>query len=264
VYDEVSRANPDASIGRVRSVLGAFLYSGDDVDKPVRVLSGGERARVALARLLINPGNLLLMDEPTNHLDLASSVSLAESLRSYDGTIIFVSHNRGLIKSLATRIWNIEHQAVETYAGTLDEYLYTCAQRLGADVQPAAVAEKAVLSEVVTADTQGAANKRKRADERERKREEAARRKRRHELIGPLEKRIASLEERISKLEVEQKQRGEDLSDPAVYDDAKRRNELLNAYQKGSGKLEQLTARWENAVEELESAESKLAAEEAS
>ncbi len=263
VFEEVSRANQDASIGRVRSVLGAFLYSGDDVDKPVRILSGGERARVALARLLINPGNLLLMDEPTNHLDLASAESLAQSLASYDGTIVFVSHNRSLIRSLATRIWNIEHQAVETYGGTLDEYLFSSAQRLGADMAPAPVASKASkTSKASTAQPGGPSDdapKRKRSSDRDRKREEASRRKRRHQLIGPLEKRIASLEDRISKLEVQQKQRGEELSDPAVYDDAERRNNLLSAYQKASDKLEQLTTRWEAAVEELERAEQTLA-----
>ncbi len=125
VYDEVRLANPDASIGQVRSVLGAFLFSGDDVDKPISVLSGGERARVALARLLIKPGNFLLMDEPTNHLDLESSESLAQSLAGYDGTIVFVSHNRRLIRTLANAIWNIEDGTVEPYPGTLDEYMYS-------------------------------------------------------------------------------------------------------------------------------------------
>ena len=113
---------------------------GDDVEKPAKVLSGGERARVALARLLRRPGNLLLMDEPTNHLDLASSESLAQSLTTFDGTLVFVSHNRSLIRTLATKIWNVEDGRVETYPGTLDEYMYSMAERR----QAVAVAEAGV------------------------------------------------------------------------------------------------------------------------
>jgi ATP-binding cassette subfamily F protein 3 len=105
-------------------VLGAFLFRGDDVDKKIGVLSGGERARVALARMLMRPGNCMLMDEPTNHLDLASSEALAESLASYDGTLLFVSHNRSFVKRLATQIWNLEDGQLEVYPGSLEEYLY--------------------------------------------------------------------------------------------------------------------------------------------
>src|SRR5262245_54764687 len=129
VYEVVQRAAPETPPARVRSILGAFMFSGDDIDKPVKVLSGGEKARVALARLLVWPGNLLLMDEPTNHLDLASSESLAASLQTFDGTLVFVSHNRSLIRTLATKIWNVEEGRVEIYPGTLDEYLYSMAQR---------------------------------------------------------------------------------------------------------------------------------------
>src|SRR3954469_10232901 len=129
VYEVVQRAAPETPPARVRAILGAFMFSGDDTDKPVKVLSGGEKARVALARLMVAPGNLLLMDEPTNHLDLASSESLAASLETFDGTLVFVSHNRSLIRGLATKIWNVEDQRVETYPGTLDEYLYSMSQR---------------------------------------------------------------------------------------------------------------------------------------
>src|SRR6185436_6060866 len=129
VFEVVSRANPEAGVSRVRSICGAFMFSGDDVDKPVKVLSGCERARVALARLCVDPGNLVLMDEPTNHLDLESSESLARSLTTFDGTLVFVSHNRSLVRTLATRIWNVEGGGVETYPGTLDEYLYSMSER---------------------------------------------------------------------------------------------------------------------------------------
>ena len=129
VFQEVALQDPEAGQTRVRSILGAFLFSGDDVDKKIAVLSGGERARVALAKLLIKPGNLLLMDEPTNHLDLESSESLAESLTRYDGTLLFVSHNRSFVRTLATKIWNVHDGIVEIYPGTLDEYLASARER---------------------------------------------------------------------------------------------------------------------------------------
>src|SRR5690606_5507890 len=101
ILQTVSAANSSANETRVRTLLGALLFHDEDVDKPIAVLSGGERARVALARLLVDPGNVLLMDEPTNHLDLDSSDRLAEALRGYDGTLLFVSHNRSFIRAIA-------------------------------------------------------------------------------------------------------------------------------------------------------------------
>jgi ATP-binding cassette subfamily F protein 3 len=250
IYEVIQRAAPDAPPARVRSMAGAFMFSGDDIDKPIKVLSGGERARVALARLCIAPGNLLLMDEPTNHLDLASSESLAQSLTTYDGTLVFVSHNRSLIRTLATRIWNVEDGKVETYPGTLDEYMYSQAQRreaLGAgdDAAPAKSAPAA---------------KSTRQDDKERKRREAELRQKRATKLGPLEKQVAQLEERIGVLEAEQKVRSAELADPTVYDDAARRNKLLADYQSASDKLEELTGRWETAMAQLEAARAEFEA----
>ncbi len=252
IYQAVAQVAGDAPPARIRSILGAFLFSGDDVEKPIAVLSGGERARVALARLMLKPGNVVLMDEPTNHLDLESSESLADSLTTFDGTLIFVSHNRSLIRKLATRIWNVEAGGVETYPGTLDEYLYSCALR-AAGTEPAATSSK----------TAEPAKKRTREDEKSRKRREAELRKRRSQKIGPVQKRVTELEQRIAALESEQAGRSKLLSDPAVYADAPRRDELLGAFQRDQVKLEELTTRWEAAAEELETLESELAAEEA-
>jgi ATP-binding cassette, subfamily F, member 3 len=256
VEEEVARANPDALPARVRGVLGAFLFSGEDVDKKVAVLSGGERARVALARLLIKPGNLLLMDEPTNHLDLESSEELAESLAGFDGTIVFVSHNRSLVRRLATRIWNVADRTVETYSGTLDEYMYSCRARLDENAD-SAVGSPAVADE----SGEGARPVRTREDEKTRKRKEAAERQKRAALIGPIASRIQSLEQRIGELEKAQGERGAALSDPAVYADDKRRRTLLSEYQDAAAKIEELTARWEAATEELEAAERRMAAD---
>jgi ATP-binding cassette subfamily F protein 3 len=256
VYEVVQRASPDTPPARVRSILGAFMFSGDDVDKPVKVLSGGEKARVALARLLVKPGNLLLMDEPTNHLDLASSESLAASLGTFDGTLVFVSHNRSLIRSLATRIWNVEDQRVETYPGTLDEYLYSMAQRR------LAVAADDVAGAGPRRDPRGAITAKpatSREDDKARKRREAEARQKRSAKLGPLEKQVAQLEERIGALEAEQKARSAELADPTVYDDAARRNKLLGDYQSAQDKLDELNARWERAAEELEAAKAELA-----
>jgi ATP-binding cassette subfamily F protein 3 len=255
VYEVVQRAAPDSPPARVRSILGAFMFSGDDTDKPVKVLSGGEKARVALARLLVAPGNLLLMDEPTNHLDLASSEALTASLGTFDGTLVFVSHNRSLIRSLATQIWNVEDQRVEVYPGTLDEYMYSMAQRRIA----LATAEDAPRRDARGAVPQPAAAAAKsREDDKARKRREAEARQKRSVKLGPLEKTVAQLEERISVIEAEQKTRSAELADPAVYDEAARRNKLLSDYQTASDKLEELTARWEAAMAELEAAKAEL------
>jgi ATP-binding cassette subfamily F protein 3 len=259
----VALANPDALPARVRAILGAFLFSGDDAEKKVSVLSGGERARVALARLLIRPGNVLLMDEPTNHLDLESSEELAESMTSYDGTMVFVSHNRGLIRRLATRIWNVSDGAVETYGGTLDEYMDSCRRRLDevADVDEGGDDGDAAGARAAGAAADGA--RKSRADERARKRREAEERQRRAVKLGPITKRIESLEQRISELEQAQGKRGAELSDPAVYADERRRRQLLGEYQESAAKLEELTARWEASHEELAVLEAELAAVEA-
>ncbi|HEY0481999.1 MAG TPA: ABC-F family ATP-binding cassette domain-containing protein [Kofleriaceae bacterium] len=254
VYEVVQRAAPDTPPARVRSILGAFMFSGDDVDKPVKVLSGGEKARVALARLMVAPGNLLLMDEPTNHLDLASSESLAASLGTFDGTLVFVSHNRSLIRTLATRIWNVEDQRVEVYPGTLDEYMYSMAQRRIA----VATADTTVRRDPRGAIPSQAQAAKSRDDDKARKRREAEARQKRSVKLGPLEKTVAQLEDRISVLEAEQKARAAELADPSVYDEAARRNRLLSDYQTASDKLEELTARWEAAMAQLEAAKAEL------
>jgi ATP-binding cassette subfamily F protein 3 len=270
VYEVVLRAAPETPPARVRSILGAFMFSGDDIEKPIKVLSGGEKARVALARLLVAPGNLLLMDEPTNHLDLASSESLAASLGTFDGTLVFVSHNRSLIRTLATRIWNVEDQRVETYPGTLDEYMYSMAERRIAIAAADDTRRRDPRGAVARSGKQepdagasagagaGGAGPLPRDKDKERKRREAEARQKRSVKLGPLEKTVAQLEDRIAALEAEQKTRSVELADPAVYDEAARRNKLLSDYQAATDKLEELTGRWEAAMAALEAAKAEL------
>jgi ATP-binding cassette subfamily F protein 3 len=254
VFEEIYGHSKDAGMTRVRTLLGAFLFSGDDVEKRVRVLSGGERARVALAKMLVDPGNVLLMDEPTNHLDLESSEALAEALASFDGTLVFVSHNRSFIRRLATKIWNVADGTVRVYPGTLDEYMESAQRRL--DEGDGAPRQAGTPKRDEGTDRGDA--KRSRADERERKRREAEERQARARKINPLQKRVAELEKRIAELEAEQRDRNAELEKPEVYGNDERRFKILAEMQTAAAKLEELTARWMGVHEELEQAEAEM------
>ena len=238
VLQEVSYASDGTSIERVRSVLGALLFGDRTVDKLVSVLSGGERARVALAKILVRPGNVLLMDEPTNHLDLQTSEALTEALATYDGTLLFVSHNRAFIRRLATKLWVVHDGGVESYPGTLDDYLWSCQER---DVVPAtATAIKPV------------AQKRSRQARKEQRRKEAELRAKQNQGVKPLEKRVGELEQNIADLERKIAEHNEALSDPAVYDDAERRDTLLREVQEAQGELDRSFAQWTASNEKLD------------
>ncbi len=123
VLEEIELAAPDAQTSRLRTILGSFLFSGDTVEKKVAVLSGGEKARLALAKMLARPAALLCMDEPTNHLDLASKEVLEEALSGFTGTIVFISHDRYFINRIATQVVEVDHGYLTTHLGTYDDYL---------------------------------------------------------------------------------------------------------------------------------------------
>ena len=123
VFNEIMADAPVPMVPKLRNILGSFLFSGDDIEKSVTVLSGGERNRLALAKLLLRPANLLLLDEPTNHLDLQSKQILLDSLNKYKGTIVFVSHDRYFVDALATRILEVGAGSVESYIGNYEDFL---------------------------------------------------------------------------------------------------------------------------------------------
>ncbi len=124
MLDDIGRSAPRIPQTELRSLLGCFLFSGDDVFKPLGVLSGGERNRYALARLLVSPANFLLLDEPTNHLDMRAKEVLLEAIRSFSGTVVFVSHDRAFIDALATRVFEIRDGFVHVYTGNYEDYLW--------------------------------------------------------------------------------------------------------------------------------------------
>jgi ATP-binding cassette subfamily F protein 3 len=124
VWEEVYSVAPNYIVPQLRTLLGCFLFSGDSIEKPVSVLSGGERSRLVLCRLLLSPANCLLLDEPTNHLDIRSKDILMDSLRDYEGTLVFVSHDRYFLDGLATKVLEIGNQRAIPYLGNYEDYLF--------------------------------------------------------------------------------------------------------------------------------------------
>lgn len=201
IYEELLADAPLAEVPRLRDLLGAFLFSGDDIHKRVGVLSGGEKNRLALAKMLLRPSNLLLLDEPTNHLDLMSKEILLEALKKFSGSIVFVSHDRHFVDSLATRVVEVKDGNVSSYQGNYGDYL-EC-------VSANAAGGKGICQEVLSAsqgETASAKNDRmrKREEDRQKQRENRARQKKIEEieaLIEQSEHDLRLLEEKMSRPE---------------------------------------------------------------
>jgi len=251
ILAEVSQIVPNAGTSFVRGVCGAFLFPGDDVEKPISVLSGGEKARVALARILVKPGNLMLMDEPTNHLDLLSSEVLVKALCDYNGTLVFVSHNQSLINSLATKIWDVSDQKVEEYPGSFEEYIDHL-NRNRDMLQGEAGAQKSADKSSTRQDN----GDKKTA--KEQRRIKAERRKIVSQKLGPIKKELAKIERRIDELEKREKTVSRELSDPKIYQDIQQSEPLMIEYSKIKTELGGLLKKWEYQQELLEAAQKEL------
>src|SRR5512138_1608865 len=241
VLDTLWDLVPDRGEAYVRGVAGSFLFSGDDVDKKVGVLSGGERARVALAKLLLVPANLLLLDEPTNHLDLDSSEALIEALKGYGGTLLFVSHNRSFVNQLATVIWEVKDGGILPFPGNLDDWWYH-QKRLAAE---AAASGEPAAGGAAGDGRDGAPS------ERDRRRAEAEARNARYRLEKPIRDEIAALEARIALLEKEEREATAALADPALYEDFAKAKPVMDRQRAAKDELAGLYAAWETAQERL-------------
>ncbi|HEX4822845.1 MAG TPA: ABC-F family ATP-binding cassette domain-containing protein [Candidatus Polarisedimenticolaceae bacterium] len=213
---------------RLRTLLGSFLFSGDDVDKKVGVLSGGEKARLALARLLIRPSNLLLLDEPTNHLDLASREVLEDALDEYEGALVVISHDRYFINRVATTIAEVGGGAAVVFPGDYDTFL-----------ERHVPAETAMVEEAKKADPKKDA-KRQEAEERNRR---YRLRKSHEEKIGPVESEIDRLETRTRAIDTLQ-------ADPDLYRDPERAREIGREKVEIADRLTELYATWERLAAE--------------
>jgi len=248
VIQEVYSTVPDATVGFIRNVCGAFLFSGEDVEKVIGVLSGGEKARVSLAKLLVRPGNLMVMDEPTNHLDISSSEALITALSEYNGTLLFVSHNQSFINRLATKIWDIRDQDVVEYPGNLKDY----------DNYTASRAEGSEINSGQGVNGSGEIPAKKAQDRKKEKREEAERRKLVYDTLKPIQEKVAQLEGRIEGLESRKETLEKTLADPDFFSDNNRSVPLLSEYKTLREELDGLLLKWEQNLSRLETVKKEL------
>ncbi len=245
ILDTVYHTAVDMTVTQVRSLLGAFLFSGDDVEKNVRVLSGGEKSRVALARMLVRPANLMLLDEPTNHLDISSQEVLQEAMAQYEGTIIIVSHNRFFVNSFVNKVLEIRDGRGTIYEGNVDDYLEF---RRKEDAETAPVA---VQAEQGDQNGQG-------GDKKAERRRRAQQRQQLNEKIGPWKKKSAAAEQEIEKQERRKAELEELMADPDLYSDKERWAATSKEYSQVERHLERAYQKWEEAQEAIESIEQDL------
>jgi len=209
-----------------RSILGSFLFSNEDVDKKVKVLSGGERARVALCKLLLKPINLLIMDEPTNHLDITSKNLLKKALQEYDGTLILVSHDRDFLSNLTDKVYEFYDKNIKEYIGDIDVFL-----------------KEKKLNNLKQLEKQYEAN----ANTKNKKSEKNTKKQ-----INLLSKKISSLERQIEKLENNQKNDDFILSDPIEFKKLSKSNDFFQKYENRKNKINNLLDEWNCQIELLE------------
>lgn len=223
IFQEISDDYPDLNNTRIRNVLAAFLFTGDDVFKLIGDLSGGERGRVSLAKLMLSEANFLILDEPTNHLDMDSKEILENALNSYSGTVLYVSHDRYFINQTATRIIDLNQKQLVNYIGNYDYYLEK--KEL---LSPAAVSSDSSVSQSAS---EG------KTDWKQQKEEQANKRKRENEL-KKTEEEISSIEERITSID-------EQMASPEVCTDVGKCMELQKEKDTLSERLEVLYEKWE-------------------
>lgn len=237
LFDELQDAYPDLNNTQIRNTLAAFLFTNDDVFKYIRDLSGGERGRVSLAKLMLSNANFLILDEPTNHLDMVSKEILENALNSYTGTVLYVSHDRYFINTTATRIIELVGQTTVNYIGNYDYYI----EKKDALTAAALAGKPADSSSTVSAAQKNAQKESAKADWKQSKEEQALLKKKKNEL-KKTEERITVIEDRLKAIE-------EESALPEVCTDTARLLELHKESTKLSEELDTLYEKWEELSE---------------
>ena len=240
VFGELASVSPDDMRPRLRALLGAFLFSGDDVDKKVSVLSGGEKSRLVFARMLLNPANLLLLDEPTNHLDVSAREVLEQALKRFEGTVCFVSHDRSFMNAIATKVLEVENGHVRTYLGTYGDYVWKKEQETEDAARGGAVTEEVGGSGAGAGPGSGRrgpkSKEQKRREARERQRSSGRKTDNRKERRSVLSE-ITANEARLEEIDIT-------LSDPAVHTDGEKMKALVTEQRTLRERVDALYARW--------------------
>ncbi len=252
-FNQTSTSGTPKTMAQIRTLLGAFLFRGDDVHKPVRVLSGGEKSRLAMAKMLLEPSNTLILDEPTNHLDMQSKEVVKEALLQFDGTVIVVSHDRDFLEDLTDKLITFQDGIVKEYTKPMEEYLTELRSAELSTIQSKKSAARQLKAEKAQAEKIAAAQPiAPTVDEKERKRLEAADRNARHQKEKPIRNKINEIEKKIETLE---KEKGtiEDAMYAADYyssaERVKKDSERLAAIKTA---LEEHFFKWSGFSEELE------------
>jgi ATP-binding cassette subfamily F protein 3 len=234
ILQELQAFAPKHTDTELRSILGSFLFTGDDVFKKIKVLSGGEKSRVALAKALTADANFLVLDEPTNHLDMASVNILIQALQQYEGTVIVVSHDRYFLDNVANKIWFIEDQKIKQYPGTYAEYDVWNAKRIlePKAATPAPQPKKEEKKEAAPVKQQGGSENK-------------------HQQLKKLNQDLGKLEDNIASVEKEVKAMEAQLADNSIFNQADKMKQINNSYQLKKMELGGLQQKWEALADQI-------------
>lgn len=231
ILDELKQAGSGKTEQQLRSVLGCFLFSDEDVFKKIKVLSGGEKSRVALAKTLISEANFLLLDEPTNHLDFISENILIQALQQYQGSFVVVSHNRHFISQVANKIWYIEDHQIKEYPGTYEEYDYWKKKK---EAETKQLQEKPVAK--VPAPTK----------------EKPTPSNGQSQSLKPLQRELEKTEQKIETLTAEKNKLEAQMTLPDVFSNYEKLQEVQQAFDKVTAQLEEANRKWEQLAIEID------------
>ena len=237
ILDELKHAGSGKTEQELRNVLGCFLFSDEDVFKKIKVLSGGEKSRVALAKTLISEANFLLLDEPTNHLDFISENILIQALQQYQGSFVVVSHNRHFVSQVANKIWYIENHEIKEYLGTYDEYEYW-RKKKEAEALPAPTVVKKQVSKPQEKLISAVANPNAKK-------------------ISDLNRELKKVEDAIHRVQLEKEKIEAEMALPEVYGNFEKLNTFQQQYEKIDLRLEEENKKWESLALEIEELEGK-------